>query len=150
MQRTGTEVSRWQEAAAEGDASPTPCTLTGGNIGTCLLLLLLCANNCLSTPVRHLVGVGKQSCMHAGPQGSSPYHCPMCGVWVSSQPLLEAHFKGRRHLKRALEQADTDAAHMGLQPGTTPEAAAVPRSLPCPPWAFCSLLMCLGKSLSPS
>ena len=92
----------------------------------------------------------KPFCMHAGPQGSSPYHCPMCGVWVSSQPLLEAHFKGRRHLKRALEQADTDAAHMGLQPGTTPEAAAVPRSLPCPPWAFCSLLMCLGQSLSPS
>ena len=56
----------------------------------------------------------------------------MCGVWVSSQPLLEAHFKGRRHLKRALEQADADAANMGLQPGTTPDTAAVPRSMVFP------------------
>lgn len=46
----------------------------------------------------------------------SPWHCPMCGVWTSSQLLLDAHFKGRRHLKRALEQADADATHLGLHP----------------------------------
>ncbi len=53
----------------------------------------------------------------AGAEGSSPWHCPMCGVYTSSQLLLEAHFKGRRHLKRALEQADADATHLGLQVG---------------------------------
>ena len=61
----------------------------------------------------------------------------MCGVWVSSQPLLEAHFKGRRHLKRALEQADADATNMGLQPGTAPDTASVPRSVPLLPALHC-------------
>ena len=73
----------------------------------------------------------KPVCMCTGTPGSSPYHCPMCGVWVSSQPLLEAHFKGRRHLKRALEQADADATNLGLQPGTAPDTTSVPRSVPC-------------------
>ena len=54
----------------------------------------------------------------------------MCGVHTSSQPLLEAHFKGRRHLKRALEQADSDAAHMGLQTGPASDAN-IPRCRIC-------------------
>ena len=69
----------------------------------------------------------------------------MCGVWVSSQPLLEAHFKGRRHLKRALEQADADATDMGLQTGSAPDTASVPRFVPLffPffGWVSCSLYL---------
>ena len=61
-----------------------------------------------------------------GVEGSRPYQCSMCGVCTSSQPLLEAHFKGRRHLKRALEQAHADAADLGLQPTPAP-ASAIPR-----------------------
>ncbi len=61
-----------------------------------------------------------------GIEGSSPYQCSMCGVFTSSQALLEAHFKGRRHLKRALEQAHADAADLGLQPTPAP-ASAIPR-----------------------
>ena len=76
------------------------------------------------------VGQAKPLCICTGTPGSSPYGCPMCGVWVSSQPLLEAHCKGRRHLKRALQQADADVTNMGLQPGTAPDNGSVPRSKP--------------------
>ncbi|KAL0039591.1 hypothetical protein WJX77_002835 [Trebouxia sp. C0004] len=60
-------------------------------------------------------------------EGSSPYECSMCGVYTSSQALLESHVKGRRHLKRALEQAHADAADLGLQPTPAP-ASAIPRT----------------------
>ncbi|DBB17253.1 TPA: hypothetical protein ACH3X3_014305 [Trebouxia sp. C0006] len=62
-----------------------------------------------------------------GGECSSPWQCSMCGVVTSSEALLEAHFKGRRHLKRALEQAHADAAELGLQPTPAP-ASAIPRS----------------------
>lgn len=65
--------------------------------------------------------------MHTGVEGSSPYHCGMCGVYTSSQALLQAHFKGRPHLKRALERADADATRVGLHPGALHDLAAVPR-----------------------
>ena len=74
--------------------------------------------------------VVRQLCAHTGMGGSSPYHCSMCGVYTSSQPLLQAHFKGRHHLKRALERADADATRLGLHPGAAQDAAAVPRLSP--------------------
>lgn len=33
MQRTGSQVSTWQDGAGEGHAPPTPATLAGSNIG---------------------------------------------------------------------------------------------------------------------
>ena len=40
MQRTNSQVSRWQEGAAEGPAPPTPSTLAESSIGTCPTTLL--------------------------------------------------------------------------------------------------------------
>lgn len=34
MQRTGSQVSRWQDVAAEGQAPPTPSTLAASSLGT--------------------------------------------------------------------------------------------------------------------
>ena len=50
----------------------------------------------------------------------------MCGVFTSSQALLEAHFQGRRHLKAALVQVASDAAQLGVQPAV-PTDPSVPR-----------------------
>ena len=83
----------------------------------------------LVTHLLHPVCLSADMTLHcADVEGSSPYHCPMCGVYTSSHALLEAHFKGRRHLKRALEQANADATQLGLQPGHAPDSAAIPRS----------------------
>ena len=48
----------------------------------------------------------------------------MCGVFTSSQALLDAHFQGRRHLKRALAQATSDAADLGVQQSAPADTSA--------------------------
>lgn len=98
-----------------------------GAVNASMLLVVLTASSALSSAVLAsvlLVVLMGPSALPGG--GSSPFHCSVCGVYTSSRPLLEAHFKGRRHLKQALEQADADAVRLGVHPGPAPDAA-IPR-----------------------
>lgn len=100
-------------AGAEG-SSPWQCSMCG-----------VCTSSASAWKCRRC-RLDSYCVLPVGGEGSSPYQCSMCGVCTSSEALLEAHFKGRRHLKRALEQAHADAADLGLQPTPTP-ASAIPR-----------------------